>query len=344
VGDPLGHLVMLSRDDSSVLALPSMTELTEIVDASLIELSSPGSDLVRTRQLAKLLFPDEVLLAKHDLLVEADGLLTRIPFNVLAVLRTSERTPTGNIVMVPSLSEYFRDTGSSSDPSTERLQVAIVADPVVSVPVHDGDRESGQPDFPRLPYTQIEAEAIQEAFGNQNTQAFLGAEASIMNLRAESSRSARILHIASHGFVSADDPLVLGLALANRSGSSVASGLLTADQIAAAEFANELVVVSACETGVGQALNGEPLMSIGRMFLANGAKSALTTLWPISDRANAQFMSSFYEALSSMHLLPQEALSYAQAELMQIPRYRHPFYWGAFQYQSVQENSQPVIF
>lgn len=343
-GDEYSHLVILGQDGSHVHELPPMSELTVIVDAALQELAVPGNDLIKTRQLADLLFPDDVPISEQRLLIEAEGLLTRIPFNVLAFMRATDGAESVTIVMVPSLSEYFRDIQSTSSGAPQRLQVAIVADPIVNLSASSESQKLEEPFFPRLPYTRIEAEAIQETFSDRSSRAFLGAEASITNLYHESSRSARILHIASHGFASVDDPLVLGLALANQSGSPVASGLLTADQISSAEFSNELVVVSACETGVGQALKGEPLMSIGRMFLANGAKSALTTLWPISDRANAQFMSSFYQALGALGLSPEEALSYAQADLMQIPRYRHPFYWGAFQYQSVQKDSQPVLF
>ena len=344
IGDQFSHLVILGQGGSSVRELPPMSELSAIVEASLQELALPGSGLTNTRQLADLLFPEDVPITGQRLLIEAEGLLTRIPFNVLAFMQATEEEKAANIVMVPSLSEYFRDIQLDSPGAPQRLQVAIVADPIVNISALSDSQESKEPVFPRLPYTRIEAEAIQETFPARSTRAFLGAEASIANLHHESSRSARILHIASHGFASVDDPLVLGLALANQSGSPVASGLLTADQISSAEFTNELVVVSACETGVGQALKGEPLMSIGRMFLANGAKSALTTLWPISDRANAQFMSSFYQALGALGLPPEEALSYAQADLMQIPRYRHPFYWGAFQYQSVEQGSQPVLF
>lgn len=346
LGEDVSHLIVLEPGEEKIFILPSREELLALSSAALGELQTLGSELDSLVNLARTLFPMQLSLEdKNSLLIEAEGMLTRLPFNVLAHYRDDEHDKLPAITMVPSLSEYFADGAVRVEVQSERLDVAIVADPIINVATGANAQFAvSEPDFPRLPYTQVEAEAIIDTFGSSQTHAFLGADASIENLRNLISREARILHIASHGFASPDDPLMLGLALANRPGDSVASGLLTVEQIASTAFANELVVISACETGVGQALNGEPLMSMGRMFLANGAKSALTTLWPISDRANAEFMSSFYEALGELSLPPAEALGYAQSQLMQSARYRHPFYWGAFQYQAAQRNTQAVHF
>ena len=343
-GDDQSHLVVLEQQSAAVYDLPASDELADSINAALSELATPGSELEAVRTLANLLLPAEIAVSEKNLLIEAEGLLTRLPFNVLAFYR-DKGDQGATVAMVPSLSEFFAEDRSRAESQQDRLRVAIVADPIVNLlPQDNSVRQWDEPEFPRLPYTQVEAQTIMDTFGDNQTQAFMGAEANIVNLQRESSRQARILHIASHGFASEEDPLVLGLALANQPGSPVSSGLLTVEQIASTAFANELVVISACETGVGQALNGEPLMSLGRMFLANGAKAALTTLWPISDRANAEFMSSFYEALGELRLPPAQALGYAQAQLMQMPRYRHPFYWGAFQFQAIKQDAQPVYF
>jgi|GEM_PF-3208697 len=355
-------LLVLSRDEHQLYPLPAIDEMNTMANRALEQLAIAGSDLVDVRTLASLMLPQSLDVSGSHLLIEADGLLTRIPFNVLLHFRDIDQS-NASVTMLPSLSEYFGarnalSAGESDEriSASERLAVAIVADPIINATDNISDDEGSEPQiaasantfsepsFPRLPYTQIEAQEIQNRFGEVATEAFLGQDATISNLRRSSFRAARILHIASHGFASEEDPLVLGLALANNAGNSVASGLLTAEQVSATQFFNELVVISACETGVGQALNGEPLMSIGRMFLASGAKAALTTLWPISDRANAEFMSYFYAALWDLQLAPPQALAYAQSELMQTPRYRHPFYWGAFQYQSVQHDAQAVLF
>jgi CHAT domain-containing protein len=349
-GERASHLLLLRRDDYAVYALDPVAELGQQLELALDELAVAGSELQHTQQLANSLLPLNEFNEESRLLIEAEGILTRIPFNVLAYLRARDSAPVTNISMVPSLSEYFSVASENDDTQDSRLQVAILADPVITV-AESEEGESSQPsqsrqepEFSRLPYTQLEAEAIIATFGEQTSRAYLGEDASIANLYTPESRTARILHIASHGFASEEDSLLLGLALANGAGNTVSSGLVTADQISAYSFGNELVVISACETGVGQALNGEPLMSLGRVFLASGAKAALTTLWPISDRANAEFMASFYRALWELRLPAPEALSFAQQELMRIPRYSHPFYWGAFQYQVVEHNSRPVTY
>src|SRR5690606_5846397 len=135
-----------------------------------------------------------------------DGLLTRLPF---AALSTTAHvyTPFSQLhatINVSSLSEYFLLPPPS--PSRQpRSSIAIFADPVFASdarensPSEDGFRH-WRSTLARLPYTAVEAANIARRFSDNESLVFLGSEASMSNLLAEKARSARVLHIATHGY------------------------------------------------------------------------------------------------------------------------------------------------
>jgi CHAT domain-containing protein len=106
-------------------------------------------------------------------------------------------------------------------------------------------------------------------------------------------------------------------------------GFVTLTELFGHRFNNELVVISGCDTAMGMQLAGEGMMGLTRGFLAQGAHHVISTLWPVSDRASAQFMALFYEALHGSGNVA-EALRAAQQELKALPEFRHPYYWAPY--------------
>src|SRR5262249_16400525 len=93
----------------------------------------------------------------------------------------------------------------------------------------------------------------------------------------------------------------------------------------------ELVVLSACETALGKEIRGEGLIGLTRGFMYAGAPRVVSSLWKVDDRATAELMRSFYEGmLGPAKLRPAAALRAAQLALSRQPRWRSPYYWGAF--------------
>lgn len=92
----------------------------------------------------------------------------------------------------------------------------------------------------------------------------------------------------------------------------------------------DLVVLSACETGVGPELRGEGLLSLNNAFLQSGARSVVSTLWKVDDQATLELMTEFYRLMVNENKLPAEALRLAQLKLRKNPRYSSPLYWAAF--------------
>lgn len=237
----------------------------------------------------------------------------------------------------------------------------IVSYPDYGSPKNTGSgstRMPGIPDIRELPGTKIEADSVRKLLRSRQWEVkeYLRQEASeevIKNLRAP-----RVLHIATHGYflkdarerteklfgISADklqqNPLLRsGLLLAGAAtnlrdtvlAAGREDGVLTAYETVGLELSGtQLVVLSACETGLGELLNGQGVYGLQRSFRQAGAQSLLMSLWLIDDIATQELMTGFYrEWLKEPG--PQRtaaALKAAQQQLRQ--KYPHPYYWGAF--------------
>ena len=92
----------------------------------------------------------------------------------------------------------------------------------------------------------------------------------------------------------------------------------------------ELVVLSACETGLGKEVKGEGLIALTRGFMYAGAARVVASLWKVDDNATAQLMGRFYRQMLQAHQAPAVALCQAQREMLSHNRWRAPFYWAAF--------------
>ncbi len=166
-----------------------------------------------------------------------------------------------------------------------------------------------------------------------------------------------VLHIATHGFFLKDIKDTLGTVYGIqadiarqhpllRSGvilagaAAVASnpnnfsdqddGILTAYEAAGLDLTGTgLVVLSACETGLGELLNGQGVYGLQRAFLQAGALSVIMSLWKVNDESTKELMISFYrEWLGHPDGSKQDALRMAQLRLRE--QYAHPFFWGPF--------------
>lgn len=202
-----------------------------------------------------------------------------------------------------------------------------------------------------LPYTAKECNTIATLWKDHGgkVQEFQAAQASKENVLAV--QSPAVLHIATHGrllsdraqsygasvpdFTADDHPLfnsALYLAGANRSVHG--SGMLTAWEAQDMDlYQTNLVALSACETGLGDVVDGEGPMSLSRAFLIAGAKSVLASLWQVPDKESAELMERFYTKY--LNGMPKaKALAEAQQEVRTIVKKRYgkdiPLYYAAF--------------
>lgn len=92
----------------------------------------------------------------------------------------------------------------------------------------------------------------------------------------------------------------------------------------------ELVVLSACQTGLGREVRGEGLIGLVRGFMYAGVPRVVATLWGVDDAATATLMKRFYRGILQENLSPAAALRAAQLEMLRKKYWQSPYYWGAF--------------
>jgi CHAT domain-containing protein len=177
--------------------------------------------------------------------------------------------------------------------------------------------------------TDAETQAIQSLF--PNTQVFRDRAATKTALQKV--QAPQILHLATHGFFTPNNPNTpqqLDKPL-TRSGIALAGK----DQLTGLEaygldlYGTQLVVLSACETGVGDISVGEGIYGLRRALVIAGSQSQVLSLWKVGDRATVELMKTFYANLKA-GMGRHEALRQAQLKLLQHPNYQNPFYWAAF--------------
>jgi len=132
-----------------------------------------------------------------------------------------------------------------------------------------------------------------------------------------------LVHIASHGQFDPANPLLSSLRL---SGDESNDGALSAQEVFGLSLDAQLVIMSACQTGLGQVSSGDEVVGLNRAFLYSGAHSVISTLWRVDDLASAVLMKHFYRDFAS--LAPAEALRKAQLTVKR--RFPHPSFWAGF--------------
>ena len=141
----------------------------------------------------------------------------------------------------------------------------------------------------------------------------------------------RILHFAAHSVLDDERPELSGIVLSlfDRAGRR-RNGFLRLYDIYSLRLNADLVVLSACQTALGQEIKGEGLIGLTRGFFYAGAHRVLASLWEIDDRTTAVFMKPFYEAMIQRHQRPSAALRSAQAAMWKGKGWDAPYYWAAF--------------
>jgi len=141
----------------------------------------------------------------------------------------------------------------------------------------------------------------------------------------------RIVHFATHGLLNSQHPELSGvvLSLVDEEGRPQ-DGFLRLNDIYNLKFAADLVVLSACKTGLGKEIKGEGLVGLTRGFFYAGAPRVVASLWKVDDRATAELMKLFYRRMLRDGLNPAAALRSAQIDMWKQPRWAAPYYWAGF--------------
>lgn len=308
-----------------------------------------------SKNLSRLLLVGKLAnLPAKRLVFVADGALNLIPFASLTYYDTNQNKTSFlsekfDAVQLPSLTtiHILRQTGIK--PFAPQ-SLAIVADPVfslkdarlsktnrlknksnsVSTELAATLRDFSLTTLSRLPFTRMEAEKIAQNYPNNTVLNFDFKASRERILNGEFDRF-DVLHLATHGFLNSRHPELSGLVLSlvDEKGNSQ-NGFLRTQDLYLLKIRPQMVVLSACQTGLGKQVENEGLIGLTRGFLANGTPRVIATLWKVDDAATAELMNRFYRALLKENQLPSTALRTAQNELRQIPRFSHPRFWAGF--------------
>ena len=185
--------------------------------------------------------------------------------------------------------------------------------------------------FVRLPFSRYEANSV-IALAPKGT----GLKATDFNASRDLARSRdlsqyRIVHFATHGLLNSERPELSGLvfSLLDREGKPQ-DGFLRLHEIYNLQLNADLVVLSACETGLGKEIKGEGLIGLTRGFMYSGAPRVVASLWNVDDFATAELMKLFYQRMLKDGLPAGAALRAAQLELFRQKRWVSPYYWAGF--------------
>ena len=184
----------------------------------------------------------------------------------------------------------------------------------------------------RLPGTRAEAEAIAASArtGGAKAEVWMDLGASEEKIHAANVANYRIVHIATHGLLNVERPQFTGVVL-SLVGNTSADGFLRTDEIFNLKMAPSLVMLSACETGLGKEKRGEGVMGLTRAFMYAGAPTVGVSLWSVADKSTAELMTDFYKRFLAAGAPSRSgALRDAQLAMISGKKYSAPFYWAPF--------------
>jgi CHAT domain-containing protein/tetratricopeptide (TPR) repeat protein len=304
-----------------------------------------------------ILGPAGTVLGRKRIVIVADGVLQYIPFAAL----TNPQSPVAQplvfqheLITLPSASSLAIQRRNLRGRNPAPQMLAVLADPVfmtndprlakATLPIRQKGATAattrriehptepiGQISIRRLPFTRQEADQI------------LAVAPAVTNLRAVDFRANRSLamsdelskfryvHFATHGYLDSARPdlSAIVLSLVDQQGNPQ-DGFLRSHDIFNLKLPAELVVLSACETGLGKDVKGEGLVGLTRGFMYAGARRVIVSLWNVNDKATASLMQRVYAGILKTNKTPAASLRAAQIEMSRQKQWQSPYYWAGF--------------
>lgn len=318
-----------------------------------------------------VLEPAAGIIGEKRLMVVADGALNYVPFEVLLksadagdfsslgyLVKTNEviyapsasvvaaikqqRTKAAGRAMLIIADPVFNSNDARAKkgtaPATDAevrglgIQAALTDVAGVSTPAASGAAMEGLP-LARLNGTRLEADEIAKlakASGGQ-AEVWLDLDANEDNVVTRDVSKYGIIHIATHGLLNAERPQFTGVVL-SLVGNKAHDGFVRTDEVFNLRLGSPLVMLSACETGLGKEKRGEGVMGLTRAFMYAGAPTVGVSLWSVADKSTADLMTDFYKRLLTAgdNTTSSSALRGAQLAMISGKKYSAPFYWAPF--------------
>ncbi len=336
LGDSASFLWVIDRDGFDMAKLPPRSQIESQVRRLRDALSRVDGDptalLSSARDVYQMLVaPAGARVAKaKTAVIVPDGVVFELPFEVLLTEEPKQEgwhkqpflTRKLTTLYAPSASVYASLKASTRDTEYPRDLLAV-----------------GNPDFTTLaaradgvlaplPFAAQEVEAVSSRIKDERKLVLTGKDACEGTVKRELRNGApRVVHLATHGLVDANEPERSSVVLAADDSDD---GYFHTLEILATPTRSRLVVMSACESARGKVSRGEGVVGLSRAFLASGAGSVVASLWAVSDESTAELMKAFYERMLGKKRPASRALNEARLALIETDKYSHPFYWSPF--------------
>jgi CHAT domain-containing protein len=259
--------------------------------------------------------------------------------NILPNLQTRKQLPTKDLLVFADPVFSKIDSRLTAKTETESSVPSVAG--LFDLNLRDFRILDTDHNIPRLPASQNEADSISQTLGGNRTTIASGFDANRERVLNSDIGDYRMLHFATHGLIDMNRPEISSIVLSQLDeAGNKREGFLRLQDIYAMDLATDLVVLSACQSGIGKEIRGEGLMSLNNAFLQAGAKSVVSSAWKVDDNATAELMSKFYSNLIDKGFTTSEALRQAQIEMSKSTQFKSPFYWAAFTVQG--EFRQPI--
>lgn len=314
----------LNSNQIQISRLPTTKENIEKIEHFYTSIAK-GDNLFRSlgnELYEKILAPYEALLRKQILIVP-DGILNVLPFDALCTKSISPSTrlkdypfliKENNLSLIYSALFLHIVQQNKIKQNNDKL-LAINPDYTANA------------DFESLDFSAQEINFLDEAFDARVLSSSFANKSQIDSIIENYS----MIHFSSHAVADLKKGRNSYIALDNAKTSIDDSCRLKAHEIRNYKLQAELVVLSACETGIGSFEKGEGVMSLGRSFIHAGAKGVLSSLWSVSDKSTALLTIEFYKLINT-GLNKPEAISISKRNLLKDANFAHPYFWAGFYY------------
>jgi len=318
--------------------------------------------------LYKSLFPKNLDKRISNLIIIPDNLLAIIPFEAFLTTYSEDTTQLQNLPFLIrdyNISYTYSATlykHTFPKEHSGELEITPLNDWIAFAPVFDDKNMSGATYASRelsrelrklqsdsastrgeflisgdyivpLPGTENEVKIIFKYFDDLAYKAKVELHSSVTEQYIKSGilQDYKIIHFATHGFVNSQKPELSGIVLAQDS-TGGEDGILYAGEIYNLKMNANLVVLSACETGLGEIKEGEGIIGLTRALLYAGTKNIIVSFWQVSDQSTSHFMIDFYKNMleNNKKTNYSENLRKTKLNMIRNVKYAHPFYWSAF--------------
>lgn len=260
--------------------------------------------------------PFEAAFSGEEVVIIPDGELTQLPFEALCDRKGTNFSELNYLVKRFSIRYAYSLKWLNRDFSNKKYANNFLG---VAPEFKHSQRHAS------LPFSIDEIQPGKELGGELIT----GSKATKSQF-LKKAKSFRILHLSTHAQMWDEEFEQASIAFYQKSDKQ--DNYLLASELLSKKIAPELMVLSACETGKGDYIRGEGMLSLSRIFAQSGTKNIVASLWKVNHESNSEILSHFYEKLRDDETTISTALTFSKREYLDKNKYEnigsHPFYWS----------------